>query len=199
MAMNVTVRSLTVPRKNWPRRHARGGKRPPGHARGSGRHTSRAILSMVSRSNTFIRSRPSVCPSSISCSFNLDHASQVTYGTPLWASDSVTLSGVCSGAGGSWGRSANRLTIVAAASALLVPITPVGPRFIQPATYTPVIAVPSGSVTRPSACGTIPASASKGKVGSGAPRCPMACTTACTGVINPPGSDAPPVGGRAGR
>src|SRR5580704_2989425 len=52
-------------------------------------------------------------------------------------------------------RSSSRDLTVSAASDLLVPMTPVGPRLSQPATYSPGSAEPSGPRTRPSAFGTV--------------------------------------------
>src|ERR1700729_505755 len=64
-------------------------------------------------------------------------------------------------------RSASSDLTVCAASDLLVPITPVGPRLSQPATYSPSSGAPSGPSTRPSAFGTIEARSSNGPPGSG--------------------------------
>jgi hypothetical protein len=50
---------------------------------------------------------------------------------------------------------------------LFVPITPVGPRFSQPATYSPGSGLPSGPVTRPSSLGTTADRSSNGTPGSG--------------------------------
>jgi len=57
------------------------------------------------------------------------------------------------------------------ASGLLVPITPVGPRLIQPATYSPTTGSWSraGSMTRPSTLGMRPDHASNGTPASGTP------------------------------
>lgn len=49
------------------------------------------------------------------------------------------------------------------------PITPVGPRLIHPATYSPGEGTPSRR-TRPAACGTVPRTGSKGRPGSSTPR-----------------------------
>ena len=58
--------------------------------------------------------------------------------------------------GGSVGRSASTAAATSTASCLLVPITPVGPRRIQPVTYCPATGVPSASITRPATFGTVP-------------------------------------------
>ena len=59
---------------------------------------------------------------------------------------------------------------VSVASFLFVPITPVGPRLIQPAAYTPGISMPESSTTRPPAFGIVPVASSKGVPDSGTPR-----------------------------
>jgi len=56
-----------------------------------------------------------------------------------------------------------RAGAVSVASFLLVPITPLGPRLIHPATYTP-------GATRPRSFGTVPVSSSKGTPGRATPR-----------------------------
>ena len=67
-------------------------------------------------------------------------------------------------------RSSTMSFTVAAASALLVPITPDGPRFAHPTTYSPgTAAAPSRSVTRPPSFGTIPRRSSKAMPGTGSP------------------------------
>ena len=65
--------------------------------------------------------------------------------------------------------SASSEVTVSTASDLLVPITPVGPRLIQPVTYSPAEKSPS-RITRPSACGTRPVLSSNGTPGNGTPR-----------------------------
>ena len=60
-------------------------------------------------------------------------------------------------------------TTVSAASDRFVPITPVGPRLIQPVTYSPGEKAPS-RMTRPSACGMRPVLSSYGAPGSRSPR-----------------------------
>src|SRR5271165_951819 len=64
-------------------------------------------------------------------------------------------------------RSSNRHRTVSAASDLLVPMTPVGPRLSQPATYSPGRGTPSGPRTRPWAFGTIEARALAGLIEGG--------------------------------
>src|SRR5215471_3634040 len=64
-------------------------------------------------------------------------------------------------------RSSSRQRTVSAASDLLVPITPVGPRLSQPATYSPGSGAPSSPRTRPWALGTTEARVSNGTPGSG--------------------------------
>src|SRR5437868_13596950 len=64
-------------------------------------------------------------------------------------------------------RSSSRQRTVSAASDLLVPITPVGPRLSQPATYSPGSGAPSSPRTRPWALGTTEARGSNGTPGSG--------------------------------
>src|ERR1700758_249713 len=64
-------------------------------------------------------------------------------------------------------RSASSAWTVSAASALLVPITPVGPRLSQPATYSPGSGSPVSDRTRPLALGTVYVLVSNGTPGSG--------------------------------
>ena len=60
---------------------------------------------------------------------------------------------------------------VSAASGLLVPMTPVGPRLIQPAVYSPTTGrFVSGSSTRPLTFRMTPQLSLNGTPGSGTPR-----------------------------
>ena len=71
-----------------------------------------------------------------------------------------------------WRRlGASRLArTVCAASLLLVPMTPTGPRLIQPTTYSRAATDPSAWTTRPSTLRTTPARSSKGTPGNGIER-----------------------------
>src|SRR5437667_29932 len=68
-------------------------------------------------------------------------------------------------------RSSIMPATVSAASGLLVPMTPVGPRLIQPAVYCPTSGCfVCGSSTRPFALRITPQSSLKGTPGTGTPR-----------------------------
>src|ERR1700686_4958357 len=99
-------------------------------------------------------------------------SSAPTTGAPGRSTGSGYLSRPARGSGtspspGPPARSASRHRTVSAASDLLVPITPVGPRLSQPATYSPGSGAPSGPRTRPSSFGTTEARSSNGTPGSG--------------------------------
>ena len=68
---------------------------------------------------------------------------------------------------GSASRSSTRWRTVCAASLLLVPMTPVGPRLIQPTTYSRGFSAPAASQMRPSTLGTTPLASSNGTSASG--------------------------------
>ena len=71
---------------------------------------------------------------------------------------------------------------VSAASGLLVPMTPVGPRLIQPAVYCPTSGcLVCGSSTRPLSLRMTPQSSLNGTPGSGTPRYPTERKTSPTG------------------
>ncbi|CAM5668675.1 hypothetical protein STENM223S_11189 [Streptomyces tendae] len=74
------------------------------------------------------------------------------------------------------GASSSRDVTVSFAQERLVPMTPVGPRLIQPATYSPGATAPPRS-TRPARCGTVPVAASKGSPAGGTPRYPTERST----------------------
>ena len=62
------------------------------------------------------------------------------------------------------------MSTVSCASGLLVPMIPLGPRLIQPATYSPSRGWPvSGSVTRPRSFGMVAVIGSKGTPGNATP------------------------------
>jgi len=64
-------------------------------------------------------------------------------------------------------RSSSRLRTVSAASDLFVPMTPVGPRLSQPATYSPGSGSPDAARTRPLTFGMVWVRSSNGTPGSG--------------------------------
>ncbi len=85
--------------------------------------------------------------------------------------------------GGSRAASSRRQRTVSLASCLSVPTTPVGPRFIHPATYSPGAGAPPRR-TRPAEFGIVPRSLSNGRPGSGSPRYPTARRIICAGRCN---------------
>src|SRR6185503_8436283 len=129
-----------------------------------------AASSNASHSASLTRGRPCDSPADFSAVSIASHPPWVTTGTPRSASSESIADASSPWPSAPPSASAISRSTVSVASFLFVPITPVGPRLIQPAQYTPASGAPSAFSTRPPSFGTVHEPSSNGSPAIDVPR-----------------------------
>ena len=139
----------------------------------SGSRAARSAASIAPTVVYFNRGRPQFLPFASSSASSARQSEYVTAsGCRARTSASAAPGSGCSGSPTAPRATSSIIAVtVSTASGLLVPMTPLGPRLIQPATYKPGTGRDvAGSITRPFSFGITPQRSWNGTPGSGTPR-----------------------------